>query len=106
MPENMSPDAMALLRAYGAELHLTPAERVMRGAVEEAHAHRRRPIRMRSCPQQFKNPTNPVVHLARPGREILEQLGDARRDAFVAGVGTGGTITGVGAALRARPRAS
>ena len=101
MPENMSPERMALLRAYGAELHLTPAELVMRGAVEEAHAIAAS-NRDAFMPEQFKNPTNPAVHLATTGPEILEQLGGVAPDAFVAGVGTGGTITGVGRALRAR----
>jgi cysteine synthase len=101
MPENMSPERMELLRAYGAELHLTPADRVMRGAVEKAAA-----IATASphafLPQQFKNPVNAIVHRTATGPEILAQLGDRAPDAFVAGVGTGGTITGVGQALRAR----
>jgi cysteine synthase len=101
MPENMSAERMELLRAYGAELHLTPADRVMRGAVEKAAA-----IATASphafLPQQFKNPVNAVVHRTTTGREIIAQLGDRAPDAFVAGVGTGGTITGVGQALRAR----
>jgi cysteine synthase len=101
MPENMSPERMALLRAYGAELHLTPAERVMRGAVEEANAiAAANPNAF--MPEQFKNPTNPGVHQTTTGPEILSQLGGAAPDAFVAGIGTGGTITGVGRALRAR----
>jgi cysteine synthase A len=101
MPENMSPERMALLRAYGAELHLTPAERVMRGAVDEANAiAAANPSAF--MPEQFKNPTNPAVHQATTGPEILSQLGGAAPDAFVAGIGTGGTITGVGRALRAR----
>jgi cysteine synthase A len=100
MPENMSPDRMALLRAYGAELHLTPAERVMRGAVEEANAIAAADPNS-FMPEQFKNPTNPGVHTATTGPEILKQLGDSKPDAFVAGIGTGGTITGVGRALRA-----
>jgi cysteine synthase A len=101
MPENMSAERMALLRAYGAELHLTPADRVMRGAVEKADA-----IAAADpgafMPRQFSNPTNPAIHRMDTGPEILAQLGDAVPDAFVAGVGTGGTITGVGEALRAR----
>ena len=101
MPENMSPERMALLRAYGAELHLTPAERVMRGAVDKANAiAAANPSAF--MPEQFKNPTNPGVHLATTGPEILAQLAGAPPDAFVAGIGTGGTITGVGRALRAR----
>ena len=101
MPENMSPERMALLRAYGAELHLTPAERVMRGAVDEANAIAAS-NKNAFMPEQFRNPTNPGVHEATTGPEILSQLGGAAPDAFVAGVGTGGTITGVGRALRAR----
>jgi cysteine synthase len=101
MPENMSPERMALLRAYGAELHLTPAERVMRGAVEKADAiAAENPNAF--MPQQFKNPTNPGAHRDSTGPEILEQLGGRVPDCFVAGVGTGGTITGVGRVLRAR----
>ena len=100
MPENMSPERMALLRAYGAELHLTPAERVMRGAVDEANAiAASNPNAF--MPEQFRNPTNPGVHETTTGPEILEQVGGAP-DAFVAGIGTGGTITGVGRCLRAR----
>jgi cysteine synthase A len=101
MPENMSPERMALLRAYGAELHLTPAEEVMRGAVEQANAIAASNTAA-FMPEQFKNPTNPGVHAATTGPEILAQLGDRAPDAFVAGIGTGGTITGVGRALRAR----
>jgi cysteine synthase A len=101
MPENMSAERMALLRAYGAELHLTPADRVMRGAVEKAAALAAADPHA-FMPQQFKNPVNAVVHRNTTGAEILAQLGGRAPDAFVAGVGTGGTITGVGQALRAR----
>jgi cysteine synthase len=101
MPENMSPERMALLRAYGAELHLTPAERVMRGAVDRANAIAASD-KNAFMPEQFKNPTNPAVHATTTGPEILSQLGRRAPDAFVAGIGTGGTITGVGRALRAR----
>jgi cysteine synthase A len=101
MPENMSVERMELLRAYGAELHLTPAERVMRGAVEKADAiAAAQPHAF--MPQQFKNPANPAVHRTTTGPEILAQLGGRVPDAFVAGVGTGGTITGVGQTLRAQ----
>jgi cysteine synthase A len=101
MPENMSPERMALLRAYGAELHMTPADRVMRGAVEKADAiAAANPDAF--MPRQFSNPTNPAIHRTTTGPEILAQLGGVVPDAFVAGVGTGGTITGVGQALRAR----
>ena len=77
MPENMSPERMELLRAYGAELHLTPAERVMRGAVEKAAAiAATNPNAF--MPEQFRNPVNPVVHRTTTGAEILAQLGGAR----------------------------
>jgi cysteine synthase A len=99
MPENMSPERQALLRAYGAELHLTPATAVMRGAVEQAAALAAR-LPGAFIPRQFSNPRNAEAHRRHTGAEILEQLGRAP-DAFVAGVGTGGTITGVGQALRA-----
>jgi cysteine synthase A len=101
MPDNMSVERRMLLKAYGAEVILTPAATVMRGAVERA---------MELCaqnpdyvmPQQFKNPANVEAHLRSTGPEIVAQLGDLGRgcDAFIAGVGTGGTITGVGTVLR------
>jgi cysteine synthase len=104
MPDNMSIERRTLLKAYGAEVFLTPAAQVMKGAVEKA---------VELCaenpdyvmPQQFKNPANVEAHLRTTGPEILAQLEVAGRsgcDAFVAGVGTGGTITGVGRALRRR----
>ena len=73
----------------------------MRGAVEEANAIAAADANA-FMPEQFKNPTNTGVHLETTGPEILKQLGDTVPDAFVAGIGTGGTITGVGRALRAR----
>ena len=99
MPDNMSRERQALLRAYGAELHLTPAGAVMRGAVEEAAALAAR-LPNAFIPGQFVNQRNAEAHRRHTGPEILEQLGRAP-DAFVAGVGTGGTLTGVGQALRA-----
>jgi len=102
MPDNMSVERRTLLKTYGAEVILTPAARVMKGAVDRA---------VELCaenphyvmPQQFKNPANVEAHLRTTGPEILAQLevaGRARCDAFVAGVGTGGTITGVATVLR------
>jgi cysteine synthase A len=99
MPENMSLERQALLRAYGAELHLTPAAAVMRGAVEKAAELAAR-LPNAFIPKQFSNPRNAEAHRLQTGPEVLEELGRAP-DAFVAGVGTGGTITGVGQALRA-----
>jgi cysteine synthase A len=101
MPENMSTERQALLRAYGAELHLTPAGRVMQGAVDKANAIAARNPKA-FMPEQFRNPMNPAVHRTTTGPEIIAQLGGRVPDAFVAGVGTGGTITGIGQALRAR----
>jgi cysteine synthase A len=101
MPDNMSLERRALLKAYGAELHLTPAADVMRGAVERA----RQLCRENSdafMPQQFENPANPEAHRRTTAPEILAQLGNRAPDAFVHGVGTGGTITGVGQVLRAK----
>jgi cysteine synthase A len=101
MPDNMSLERRALLKAYGAELHLTPAADVMRGAVERAQAIvRENPDAF--MPQQFNNPANPEAHRRTTAPEILAQLGTRAPDAFVHGVGTGGTITGVGQVLRAK----
>lgn len=101
MPENMSSERQALLRAYGAEVHLTPAARVMQGAVDKANAiAARNPSAF--MPRQFSNPQNPAAHRRTTGPEIVAQLGDVVPDALVAGVGTGGTITGIGEVLRAR----
>jgi cysteine synthase A len=95
MPESMSLERRSLLKAYGAELILTPAERTMEGAVERAaELCRRYPNHF--MPQQFKNPANPEVHRRTTARELIAQLDGHACDAFVAGVGTGGTITGVG----------
>jgi cysteine synthase A len=100
MPESMSLERRALLQAYGAEIVLTAAERVMEGAIEAAEEI----VRERSAfmPSQFDNPENPNAHRARTSVEILEAMGDDPIDAFVAAVGTGGTVSGVGDVLRKR----
>jgi cysteine synthase len=102
MPENMSIERRMLLKAYGTEVILTPAARVMQGAVDRAaELCAANPDYV--SPQQFKNPANVEAHLRATGPEIVAQLAEAGRpacDAFVAGVGTGGTITGVGRVLR------
>ncbi|MBX5476654.1 MAG: cysteine synthase A [Clostridia bacterium] len=97
MPEDMSAERQRLLRWLGAELHLTPAIEGMSGAVWAAQELARQPGTFLAS--QFDNPANPLAHYRTTGPEILRQTG-GRLDAFVAGVGTGGTITGVGRALR------
>ncbi|MCE9577382.1 MAG: cysteine synthase A [Deltaproteobacteria bacterium] len=104
MPESMSLERRALLTAYGAELVLTPADQAMDGAVAAARA-RCAADPTYFMPDQFANPANPAIHRTTTAVELLAQLGEdpaAPIDAFVAGIGTGGTITGVGQALRAR----
>ncbi len=95
MPESMSLERRSLLKAYGAELILTAAERTMEGAVARAEELCKK-HKNHFMPQQFNNPANPEVHRRTTARELMLQLGERGCDAFVAGVGTGGTITGVG----------
>ena len=99
MPETMSEERRRILRALGAELVLTPGDRGMRGAVEEA----RRIARELGAfmPQQFENPANPRIHEETTAEEIWRDTA-GQVDIFVAGVGTGGTITGVGRVLKRR----
>ncbi|TAK02950.1 MAG: cysteine synthase A [Candidatus Manganitrophaceae bacterium] len=100
MPESMSMERASLLSSYGAQLVLTPAWEGMRGAIKEAESIiEQNPNYF--MPNQFANPANPEVHRKTTGPEILEAL-DGRVDAFVVGVGTGGTITGVGEVLKAK----
>ncbi len=101
MPESMSLERRSLLEAYGAKLILTPAERVMDGAVERA-AELCAANPDYFMPQQFANPANPAVHRHTTAEEIVKQLDEVPVDAFVAAVGTGGTVSGVGAVLKAR----
>ena len=97
MPEDMSLERRRLLERFGAELRLTPAIEGMTGAV---HAARELAAeRGWFMPQQFDNPANPQAHRETTGPEIMDATG-GRLDAFVAGVGTGGTVTGVGEVLR------
>ncbi|MGZ4113414.1 MAG: PLP-dependent cysteine synthase family protein, partial [Tumebacillaceae bacterium] len=92
MPETMSIERRNLLRAYGAELVLTPGAEGMKGAIAKANALlQENPTWF--MPQQFDNPANPKIHRETTAAEILAAIPDL--DAFVAGVGTGGTITGV-----------
>jgi len=100
MPESMSLERRKLLEAYGAELVLTPADKGMKGAIEKSDeivASGKEYFK----PDQFGNPANPEVHRRTTAKEILSNVGAKKIDAFVAGVGTGGTITGIGEVLRA-----
>ncbi|MFO0693323.1 MAG: cysteine synthase A [Polyangiales bacterium] len=99
MPRSMSLERRALLEALGAEIVLTDPERVMDGALEAAR--RIADERGAFMPHQFDNEANPEVHSRTTAREILGAMEGVRVDAFVAGVGTGGTIAGVGRALKA-----
>ncbi len=103
MPDDMSMERRKLLTRFGAELILTPRIEGMTGAVRAAEELlRQHPDYF--MPQQFENPANPEIHRRTTAEEILQALGETPVDAFVAGVGTGGTITGVGQVLkRGRP---
>ncbi|MCQ2395534.1 MAG: cysteine synthase A [Kiritimatiellae bacterium] len=100
MPDNMSAERIRLAKAYGAEVVLTPGADGMKGCIAKAEElHRMTPNSF--IPQQFDNPANPAAHERTTGPEIWNDL-DGQVDAFVAGVGTGGTITGVARFLKAK----
>src|SRR5215470_1137985 len=102
MPEEYSVERIALLRAYGARVVLTPRELAMQGAIDKAEELvRQNPDYF--MPQQFKNPANPEVHRKTTAQEILNVCGD-NLDALVVGVGTGGTATGAGEILKQQIR--
>jgi cysteine synthase A len=98
MPDDMSVERQRLLARFGAEIHLTPAIEGMTGAVHAANELMRTHPEY-FMPQQFENPANPDIHRRTTALEILESV-DGRLDVFVAGVGTGGTLTGVGEVLK------
>jgi cysteine synthase A len=100
MPESMSMERASLLSSYGAQLVLTAAWEGMKGSIKEAESIvTQNPSYF--MPDQFSNPANPAIHRTTTGPEILEAL-DGKVDAFVAAVGTGGTITGCGETIKAR----
>jgi len=98
MPETMSMERVYILESYGAEVVLTPGMEGMIGAVKKAEELVKQ-IPGSFMPQQFKNPANPEIHRKTTAQEILKSM-DGKLDALVAGVGTGGTITGVGEVLK------
>lgn len=100
MPETMSMERRKLLKAYGAEIVLTDGKKGMKGAIEKAHELAGE-ISSSFIPGQFENPANPAMHQATTGPEIWEDT-DGKVDVFVAGVGTGGTLSGTGAYLKSK----
>jgi cysteine synthase A len=101
MPETMSKERRMLLRAYGAELILTPGPDGMGGAIRKAEELAASDPQKYFLPQQFKNPANPEIHRKTTAEEIWRDT-DGKVDFLVAGVGTGGTITGVGEVIKSR----
>jgi len=98
MPESVSIERVKILKAYGADIILTPKEEGMKGAIVKAEDIAKEKGKV-YIPQQFKNLANPEIHRKTTANEIINDL-DGKVDAFVAGVGTGGTITGVGEVLK------
>ncbi|CAH0346811.1 cysteine synthase A [Bacillus sp. CECT 9360] len=100
MPDNMTKERINILKAYGAEVVLTPSDKKMPGAIEKA-LELQREIPGSFIPQQFENKANADIHRSTTALEIFEQM-DGQLDAFVATAGTGGTITGTGEALKGK----
>lgn len=98
MPETMSIERRKIIQAYGAELVLTPGSEGMKGAIAKANEIATK--KGAFLPLQFNNPANPAIHESTTGAEILEAFGNTGLDAFVSGVGTGGTISGVSHTLK------
>lgn len=101
MSEDMSDERMSLLKSYGAEIELTKTKLGMQGAIDRAEELIKRHEDY-FMPQQFNNPANPDVHRRTTAKEILKAMGDDQIDVLIAGVGTGGTITGVGEILKTK----
>ena len=99
MPDSMSVERRAVMASYGAEIVLTPGGEDMPGAIRKAEELKSLDPTEVFMPQQFRNPANPQVHRETTAREILAEM-DGQLDALVAGVGTGGTISGVGSVLK------
>jgi len=99
MPDSMSLERRQVMASYGAQIVLTPGELDMPGAIRKADELKAADPERVFIPQQFANPANPEAHRQSTAREILEAV-EGKLDAFIAGVGTGGTITGVGSVLK------
>ena len=101
MPKSMSIERRKVMQIFGAKLELTPKEKGMKGAVERANELQKE-IPNSVILNQFSNPSNPAIHKSTTAREILDALGKTKIDIFAAGVGTGGSLSGIGEMLKAQ----